>query len=254
MAVNQREFDELYRLEHEQHFTRERTEHEVDVLVEVLKLKPSDRILDLGCGWGRHLGELRRRGFTKLVGVDVQEAFLEPLEGVTLLTGDATDLRFRAEFDAVYCAFNALFSDADSAPQVLNAVSKALKPGGRFLLDTTNRERLVQADNPARSWRESTPTRAGHTPLLRGGELPWLLEESRLDLLTGAQRILQRRIFADGHVEERTLTRFHYTFTELNRLFNAAELTVTDVYGDWQLSPYTAVSPRTMLIARKEAR
>lgn len=253
MAVNQREFDELYRLEHEQHFTRERTEHEVDVLVGVLTLEPSDRVLDLGCGWGRHLAELRRRGFTELVGVDVQEAFFRPLEGVTLLSGDATDLCFRAEFDAVYCAFNALFSDADSAPHVLNAVSKALKPGGRFLLDTSNRERLVQPDSPVRSWRESTPTRAGQVPLLRGGELPWLLEETRFDLLTGAQRIVQRRIFADGHSEERTLTRYHYTLAELNGLFDAVGLTVTEVYGDWQLRPYTAVSPRTMLIARKEA-
>ncbi len=90
----------------------------------------------------------------------------------------------------MYCAYNALFSDADSAPQAFKAVSKALKPGGRFLLDTTNRERLAQADNPARVWRG-------------GGELPWLLEETRFDLLTGAQRIVQRRISRDGHVEER---------------------------------------------------
>lgn len=253
MGASKNEFDELYRLEHVQHFTRERTEHEVDVLVGVLKLKPSDRVLDLGCGWGRHLGELKRRGFTKLVGIDVQEAFLEPLEGVTLLTGDATALRFGAEFDAVYCAFNALFSAPEAALQVFVSVARALKPGGRFLLDTTNRERLVQPDSPVRSWRESTPTRAGHVPLLRGGELPWLLEESRFDLLTGAQHIAQRRIFADGHSEERTLTRFHYTLAELIKLFNVAGLTVTDVYGDWQLSPYTAVSPRLMLVARKEA-
>lgn len=240
MAANLQEFDELYRLEHAQHFTRERTEREVDVLVEVLKLQPHERVLDLGCGWGRHLVELRRRGFAELVGVDVQEAFLEPLAGVTLLAGDATNLGFTAEFDVVYCAFNALFSDADTAPQVFKAVSKALKPGGRFLLDTTNRERLAQADNPARSWRG-------------GGELPWLLEEAHFDLLTGAQRIVQRRIFVDGCEEERTMTRFYYTLSELIKLLNAAGLTVTDVYGDWQLGPYTAESPRTILTTRKEA-
>ena len=234
------EFDELYRLEHTQHFTPERTRLEVDTLVQALSLAASEHILDLGCGWGRHLAELKRREFTNFVGIDVQGTFLEPLEGVVMLEGDAKGLEFDAEFDAVYCAFNALFFKADAAQKVFRAVSKALKPGGRFLLDTQNRERLVQTED-ARSWRG-------------GGELPWLLEESRFDLLSGAQTIKQKRIFTDGHIEERTLTRYHYTLTELATLSNEAGLSVTAFYGDWQLGPYTAPSPRTMLITRKEPR
>ena len=239
MAAHKSEFDEIYRLEHASHFTQERTEREVGTLIKALELKPTERILDLGCGWGRHLRELKRRGFTQLVGVDVREAFLEPLSGVVLLEQDATNLDFGAELDAVYCAFNALFSDADTAPQVFKAVARALKPGGRFLLDTSNRERLAQAATPVRSWRG-------------GGELPWLLEESYFELWTGAQHIRQRRIFADAHTEERTLTRYHYTLAELIKLCNAAGLTVSDVYGDWQLTPYTLEGPRTMLVTRKD--
>ena len=101
MSANKSEFDEVYRLEHEAHFTPERTGREVEALVTALSLQPSERVLDLGCGWGRHLAELRRRGFTRLVGVDAQGAFLEPLEGVVLLERDATDLGFADEFDAV---------------------------------------------------------------------------------------------------------------------------------------------------------
>lgn len=238
MAANLAEFDEVYRLEHVSRFTPERTGREVDVLVNVLKLKPPERLLDLGCGWGRHLAELKRRGFEKLVGVDVQGAFLEPLEGVTMLEGNAARLEFEAEFDAAYCAFSALLSTPDAAPNVFSSVAKALRPGGRFLFDVTNRERLVQVE-ASRSWR--------------GGEgLPWTLEEARFDLLTGAQTVLQKRLFADGHSDECTLTRFHYTLAELARLLQTAGLTVTDVYGDWQLGPYTAESPRTLLIARKD--
>lgn len=112
------EFDAVYRLEHVSRFTSERTGREVDVLVNVLELKPLERVLDLGCGWGRHLAELKRRGFENLVGVDVQGAFLEPVDGVTMLEGDASNLDFRGEFDAVYCAFSALLSTPDAAPQV----------------------------------------------------------------------------------------------------------------------------------------
>ena len=248
MAANLQEFDEVYRLEHEQRFTPERTGREVDVLVNVLKLKPPQCVLDLGCGWGRHLAELKRRGFENLVGVDVQGAFLEPLDGVTMLEGDAARLNFKAEFDAVYCAFSALLSAPDAAPQVFSSVTKALKPGGRFLFDVTSRERLVQAGlvqaEVSRSWR-------GGDGLPGSAKLPWVLEETRFDLLTGAQTICQRRLFADGRTETRTLTRFHYPLAELARLLQNAGLTVTDVYGDWQLNPYTAESPRTLLIARK---
>ncbi len=157
------EFDALYRREHEQHFTSERTKLEVDTLVTALSLEPSERILDLGCGWGRHLRELKARGFTSLVGVDVQEAFLDPIEGVEFIAGDLTaEPLLPYTFHVVYCAFNALFSEPDAAPKVLRAVAKTLGPGGRFLFDTTNREGLARAENPSRSWRG-------------GGELPWRL-------------------------------------------------------------------------------
>ena len=236
------EFDEVYRLEHTQHFTPERTRLEVDALVRALGLTPSERVLDLGCGWGRHLAELRRRRFTNLVGVDVQGTFLEPAEGVVMLERDVTGLEVEADFDtkfdAVYCAFNALFSHADAAQKVFQTVSKALKPGGRFLLDTQNREPLARIENLVRSWRG-------------GGELPWLLEESRFDLLKGVQTIVQKRIFTDGHTEERTLTRYHYTLTELVNLARAAGLALTAVYGDWQLGPYTVQSSRMMLTLAK---
>ena len=242
MAVKD-EFDELYRREHTRHFTPARTTLEVDALVTALDLRASERVLDLGCGWGRHLAELKRRGFANLVGLDVQAAFLEPIEGVTMLAGDAAaldDNEFDAKFNAVYCAFNALFSTPDAASQVFASVAGALKPGGRFLFDTTNRERLAGAESPVRSWRG-------------GGESPWVLEETRFDLLTGAQEIFQRRIFASGHTQTQTLTRYHYTASEFNQFFEAAGLAVTNVYGDWRLSPYTAQSPRLMLITRKEA-
>ncbi len=237
------EFSELYRREHALHFTPERTTLEVDTLVAALTLRPHERVLDLGCGWGRHLTELKQRGFTGLVGIDVQGAFLEPVDGVTMLAGDAGALEFENEFDAVYCAFNALFSAPDAAPKVFASVARALKPGGRFLLDTANRERLAVAD-PTRSWRG-------------GGDLPWLLEETRFNLLTGAQEIFQRRIFTGSytetdHTETLTLTRYHYTLSDLTRLLQTHELTVTDVYGDWTLNPYTAQSPRLLLLTRKE--
>jgi SAM-dependent methyltransferase len=48
---------------------------EVDFLVAALGLEPGDRVLDVGCGPGRHVLELARRGITA-VGVDISARFV----------------------------------------------------------------------------------------------------------------------------------------------------------------------------------
>jgi len=241
------EFDTVYRLEHEARFTRERTEREVDTLVRALGLRPSERVLDLACGWGRHLAVLRERGFGPLVGVDVQGAFLEEaakvLPGVELYARDARCLGHEGEIDAAYCVASALFSEDDAAHEaILASVARALRPGGRFLLDTTNRENLVRSPRPTRSWRRERE------------QLPWILEESFFDLVTGTQHLTQHRVYPDGRTQTRTLRRWHYTLRESADLFRKAGLEVTATFGDWGLNPYTAQSPRMILLAREVQR
>ena len=143
------EFSELYRREHALHFTPERTTLEVDTLVAALTLRPHERVLDLGCGWGRHLTELKQRGFTGLVGIDVQGAFLEPVDGVTMLAGDAGALEFENEFDAVYCAFSALFQ--------LRTPPQKFSP------------RSLARSNPADAFYLTPPTVRGWRSLIRRG-------------------------------------------------------------------------------------
>ncbi len=52
------------------------TGQEVDSLMGALGLSPGDRVLDVGCGPGRHVLELARRG-VRALGVDVSERFVE---------------------------------------------------------------------------------------------------------------------------------------------------------------------------------
>ena len=55
----------------------EHTSQQVDHIIQTLNLKKRHRILDLGCGTGRHLRELHRRGYRYLTGVDVSAAALQ---------------------------------------------------------------------------------------------------------------------------------------------------------------------------------
>ena len=52
------------------------TRQEVDFVVDHLGLTPGARVLDVGCGPGRHAHELARRGI-EVHGVDISETFVE---------------------------------------------------------------------------------------------------------------------------------------------------------------------------------
>ena len=83
-------------------FTRN-TQQEVDHIVSHLLLKPGQRVLDVGCGPGRHSLELARRGIS-CVGVDISQRFVdlgnssaaeEELEGLVVFERlDARKLEF----------------------------------------------------------------------------------------------------------------------------------------------------------------
>ena len=65
-------FGEHYMKEYAHDLPPERTKSEVDFIEKVLKLKKRAKILDLGCGHGRHSVELALRGY-KVTGQDLNE-------------------------------------------------------------------------------------------------------------------------------------------------------------------------------------
>lgn len=121
------------------------TVREVDALVDRLALTEGMRILDVGCGPGRHSHELARRGLI-VHGVDISEAFVALARssappGATFDVCDARQMRFVDEFDAAICLCQGAFglmTDADDDRSVLAGVSRALRPGGRLALTAFN--------------------------------------------------------------------------------------------------------------------
>ena len=124
------------------------TVSEVAALVAVLDLVPGDRVLDVGCGPGRHSHELARRGH-EVVGLDVSETFIalarrDAPRGATFVHGDARTMSFDSEFDAVISLCQGAFGlaggpgsdtavlDPDGA--VLDRIVAAVRPGGGVAL------------------------------------------------------------------------------------------------------------------------
>ena len=121
------------------------TRQEVDFLETALSLRSDARILDVGCGPGRHANEFARRGYT-VHGIDISERFIDVARasaepGATFEVRDARSLPFVDEFDAVVClcqgAFGLMIED-DGDENVLRSITRALRPGGVLALSAFN--------------------------------------------------------------------------------------------------------------------
>lgn len=123
------------------------TEQEVDALVELLGVVPGQRILDVGCGTGRHSRAFAARGYD-VVGVDISPRFIEVANdragaNERYVLGDARALTFEDEFDGVISLCQGAFGltggpGADDLlpvreldEPILDGIARALKPGSR---------------------------------------------------------------------------------------------------------------------------
>lgn len=93
------------------------------------------RVLDAGCGDGRHVAAAAARGCI-VVGLDSDLAVLRAtrsrIEGVDFVVGDVTRLPFRdSAFDATICTETLEHLGDDAA--ALHEIARALRPGGTLL-------------------------------------------------------------------------------------------------------------------------
>jgi SAM-dependent methyltransferase len=132
-------------------FTRN-TAFEVEFLIRELDLKPGQRVVDVGCGTGRHSIQLARYG-ARMTCIDLSEGMLDQArrfakkENVHLefIQADAAEFQLPEQFDHAIClcegALGLLGADDDPATRdlaILKNIYRCLKPAARFILTVLN--------------------------------------------------------------------------------------------------------------------
>ncbi len=125
------------------------TKQEIYFLVEALPLVGGDRVIDIGCGPGRHCNELAIRGY-KAFGIDISATFIEQasasaVEGASFRRLDARllqdEIELHGKFDVAIClcqgAFGVMLDDSDDL-DVLRGAAAVLRPGGLLALSAFN--------------------------------------------------------------------------------------------------------------------
>ena len=239
-------FDDEYLRIYLHQLTPERTEQEADFIEGALSLPRSAALLDLACGHGRHAIRMAKRGF-RVAGVDFNPRYLELAAGEAARAGVSVDwmardmraLDFDGRFDGVYSFFTSFgyYSDEDNEA-VMEHIAKALRPGGRLLLDMMNRDWLLTHPQQ-RTWSQR-----------EDGAL--LMEEVSLDLRTS--RVTSRLTLIDPLKGAGPLKQFDaraYTCGELTALLRRSGLGVREVWGGADRSAYSAETRRLILLADK---
>jgi len=234
-------FDENY-LRTLPFMTAQQTLRETAFLKEALSPPVEGAVLDVGCGYGRHAIELSQRGF-KVTGLDLSlplliraadEAQRRGLS-VNFVHADMREMTYDSQFDAAYCVLTSFgYFDEETNLRVASSICRALKPGGRFLVDTINRDYIV-SDLPSRVWWE--------------GDGCVVLEEVDFDFHTSRVVVRRSIVFGDGRQLENEISIRAYSLHELGRVLRRAGFQVLEVSGSLEnKEPFLGAASRHVVL------
>lgn len=233
-------YDRFFRQEYLAFDEHPDTDLEVEFLVRTLRLESAARILDVGCGYGRHILPLFRKGYA-VVGIDRSPVMLtaarRAADDLLLVRADMRALPFHRQFDIALSLFTSFgyFDSEDDNFRVLKGIADSLVQGGRFLIETANRDFVVRHSVPVQVYRPA-------------GML--LIEERQFDPVSGRSRV-DVTVVRKG----RQTHLFHsirlYAYTELEMLLVAAGLVPLDIWGSFHGSDYTCDSSHMIVMAQK---
>jgi len=216
----------------------EEGEEEARFVRHALRLGRGHRVLDAPCGAGRLAIHLALAGCA-VTCLDMRSGFVARArrrfraEGVSgrFVVGDMREIDWRGEFGGIYNWGGSFgyFDDAANA-DVIARYARALRPGGRLLVEQLNRERIL------RDFRREVAT--GN----RVSRNRWNRSRERVE----------STYFVGGvhRAHDRSSMRL-YTPGQICALYERAGLRVERVYGDLEGSRYSRRGQKMIVVGRK---
>lgn len=206
-----------------------RTEAQVNFVEKICNLRKGTKILDLGCGWGRHSIKLAKRGYG-VTGLEINPAYLKEAckradsagVKVQFIKEDMRRITFREEFDAVILLWNSFgyFSDEENE-ELIKSVYKALKKKGYFLLEIINRDWIVRNFSP-KNWQKLDEI--------------YILEER--EFIPGESKVKGKITYIQGEKRMKRTTNFRfYSYHEIRAIFESVGFEEIQGYGSLQETP-----------------
>ncbi|MCA8941758.1 MAG: methyltransferase domain-containing protein [Planctomycetes bacterium] len=242
------DFDELFDDDY-LHFYRpflddDVTDDEAELVAELAEIGEGTRVLDLACGHGRIANRLAGFG-ADVVGIDRCETFLDKARSdatargveVEFRSGDMRALDARSEFDVVVSWFTSFgYHDDDTCRDILRRIHAALRPGGRLLIETLNRDLGLLT-------MEERPT-------IKEVDGEFMIDLARFDPLDG--RLHVRRFVTRNGERIRAMRYFIrlFTFTELREWLRDAGFGLVSGYGG-EGEVYRLDSSRMVVVAHQ---
>ena len=204
------------------------TAGEVDFIEQEIGHRKTARILDIGCGTGRHAIELTRRGYN-VTGVDLSDSQLnrarEKAEALGLIVDfhrlDARTLPFENEFDVaiMLCEGSFPLMETDEMNfEILKGATRALKAGGKFIFTTLNG--LFPLYHSVQEFCNSS-----------GGPGNATYRSNTFDLMTFRDHNLTRIADDSGNMRELQCNERYYVPSEITWLLKSLGYASSAIYG-----------------------
>ena len=201
---------------------------ECDFIEKEINYDKSLRIIDIGCGTGRHSIELTERGY-KVIGIDLSESQLERAKEkakaqnlqIDFQKHDARNLPFKNEYDLAIMLCEGAFSLMETDEmnyEILQSAANSLKAAGKLIFTTLNG--LFPLFHSIEEFSAST-TEEGNTTY----------SKNTFDLMTFRDFNITTVEDDFGNKKELECNERYYVPSEITWLLKSLEFKKIDIYG-----------------------